>query len=62
MGIPIFVRKMIEYFGNSHVFFTIATKKVPNFFGFPNKNVVEIFGISVSSFIGGVHLISGIAQ
>ena len=39
---PFFVLKMIEYFGNSHVFFTLATKKVLIFlfyfifFGFPN--------------------------
>ena len=52
---------MIEYFGNSHVFFTLATKKVLSFLGFPMKNVVKIFGIPVSS-LGGVHLISGIAQ
>ena len=53
---------MIEYFGNSHVFFTLATKKVLNFFlDFPMKNVVNIFGIPMSS-LGGVHLISGIAQ
>ena len=32
-----FVLKMIEYFGNSHVFFTLATKKVRNFLGFPNE-------------------------
>ena len=33
---PFFVLKMIEYFGNSSVFFTLATKKVLNFWGFPN--------------------------
>ena len=32
---PFFVLKMIEYFGNSHAFFTLATKKVLNFLGFP---------------------------
>ena len=32
-----FVLKMIEDFGNSHVFFTLATKKVLNFLGFPNE-------------------------
>ena len=32
-----FVLKMIEYFGNSHVFFTLATKKVLSFLGFPNE-------------------------
>ena len=37
MGNPIFVLKMIKYFGNSHVFFTLATKKVLNFGGFPNE-------------------------
>ena len=58
---PFFVLKMIEYFGNSHVVFTLATKKVLNFFlDFPMKNVVKIFGIPMSS-LGGVHLISGIA-
>ena len=61
MGIPIFVLKMIEYFGNSRVFFTLATKKMLNFFGFPSGNVGKIFGIPMSS-LGGVHLISGIAQ
>ena len=34
---PFFVLKMIEYFGNSHVFFTLATKKVLIFLGFPNE-------------------------
>ena len=34
---PFFVLKMIEYFENSHVFFTLATKKVLNFLGFPNE-------------------------
>ena len=34
---PFFVLKMIEYFGNSHVFFTLATKKVLNFGGFPDE-------------------------
>ena len=34
---PFFVLKMIEYFGNSHVFFTLATKKVGDF---PTKNVI----------------------
>ena len=34
---PFFVLKMIEYFGNSHVFFTHATKKGLNFVGFPNE-------------------------
>ena len=58
---PFFVLKMIEYFGNSHVFFTLATKKVLNFWDFPMKNVVKIFGIPMSS-LGSVHLISGIAQ
>ena len=57
---PFFVLKMIEYFGNSHVFFTLATKKVLNFFGFPMKNVVKILGIPVS--LGGMHVISGIAH
>ena len=28
---------MIKYFRNSHVFFTLATKKVFNFLGFPNE-------------------------
>ena len=58
---PFFVPKMIEYFGNSHVFFTLATKKCLIFFDFPMKNVVKIFGIPMSS-LGGVHLISGIAH
>ena len=59
---PFFVLKMIAYFGNSHVFFTLTTKKVLIFFlDFPMKNVVKIFGIPMSS-LGGVHLISGIAQ
>ena len=35
--VPFFVLKMIEDFGNSHVFFTLATKKVLNFGGFPNE-------------------------
>ena len=34
---PFFVLKMIEYFGNSHVFFTLATKKVLILGGFPNE-------------------------
>ena len=34
---PFFVLKMIEYFGNSYVFFTLATKKVLNLGGFPNE-------------------------
>ena len=58
---PFFVLKMIEYFGNSHVFFTLATKKVLILGDFLMKNVVKIFGIPMSS-LGGVHLISGIAQ
>ena len=37
LGIPIFCTKMIEYFGNSYVFFTLATKKVRNFLAFPNE-------------------------
>ena len=37
LGIPIFVLKMIEYFGKSHVFFTLATKKVLILGGFPNE-------------------------
>ena len=52
---------MIEYFGNSHIFFTLATKKCLIFWDFPMKNVVKIFGIPMSS-LGGVHLISGIVQ
>ena len=35
---PFLFLKMIEDFGNSHVFFTLATKKVLNFFGFHNEN------------------------
>ena len=58
---PFFVLKMMEYFGNSRVFFILATEKVRNFFDFPVKNVVKIFGIPMSS-LGGVHLISGIAH
>ena len=59
---PFFVLKVIEYFGNSHVFFILATKKkVLYFLGFPMKIVVKNFGIPMSS-LGGVHLISGIAQ
>ena len=34
---PFFVLQMIEYFGNSHVFFTLATKKVLNFVGFSSE-------------------------
>ena len=58
---PFFILKMIEYFGNSHVFFTTAIKKCLIFWDFPMKNVVKILGILKSS-LGGVHLISGIAQ
>ena len=54
---PFFVLKMIEYFGNSHVFFTLSTKKCLIFLDFPMKNVVKISGIPMSS-LGGVHLIS----
>ena len=61
LGIPIFVPKIIEDFWNSHVFFTVATKKVLFGGDFPMKNEVKIFGIPMSS-LGGVHLISGIAQ
>ena len=61
MSKKFFVLKMIEYFGNSHVFFTLATKKVLNFLGFPMQNVVKTFGILMSS-LEGVHLISGIAH
>ena len=50
MGIPIFVLKTIKNFGDSHVFFTSANKKVLNFFGF------------FTSSLGGMHLISEIAQ
>ena len=52
---------MIEYLGNFHVFFTLATKKVLIFLDFPMKNMVKVFGIPMCS-LGGVHLISGIAQ
>ena len=52
---------MIEYFWNSHVFFTLATKIVLNLGDFPMKNVVKFFGIPMSS-LGGVHLISGITH
>ena len=52
---------MIEYFGNSHVFFTLTTKKVLNFWDIPIQSVVKIFGIPMS-FLGCVHLTSGIAN
>ena len=42
---PFFAQKTIKNFGNSHVFFTFATKKVLNFFVIPMKNVGEILGI-----------------
>ena len=59
---PFFVLKMIEYFGNLHIFFILATKKVLNFLGFPSEKCGSIFlGIPMSS-LRGVHLISGIAQ
>ena len=34
---PFFVLKMIENFGNSDVCFTLPTKKVLDFWGFPNE-------------------------
>ena len=58
---PFFVLKMIEYFGNSHVFLALQPKKCLIFGDFPMKNVVKIFVIPMSS-LGGVHLISGIAH
>ena len=39
----------------------LQPKKCLFFFDFPMKNVVKIFGIPMSS-LGGMHLISGIAQ
>ena len=61
LGIPIFVLKMIEYFGNSMSSLPLQSKKCLIFEDFPMKNVVKIFGIPMSS-LGGVHLICGIAQ
>ena len=58
---PFFVLKMIEDFGNSHVFFTLATKKCLILGDFPMKIVIKFFGIPMSS-LGGVHLISEMAQ
>ena len=37
MGIPNFHVKLIKNFGNSHAFFTLATKKGLIFLAIPNK-------------------------
>ena len=60
---PIFCMKKNQNknFGNSRVFYTLATKKCLNVWEFPMKNVDNIFWIPMSSF-GGVHLISGVVQ
>ena len=53
LGIPIFfVLKMIEYFGNSHVFFTHATKKVLILGGLPNEKCGSNFWDSQVFFRG----------
>ena len=59
-GIPIFCSKNIKIFGNSHVFFTIAAKKVI-FFLICSENLSKILGIPLFS-LRGVRLVSVIAQ
>ena len=63
MGIHIFcTQNNKKKNGNSHVFFTLATKKKCSvFLEFPMKKVGKIFVIPMFS-SGGVHLISGIAH
>ena len=43
MEFPFVVPKTIRNFGNSHVFFTFATKKVLNFRGIPNEKCGKSF-------------------
>ena len=58
---PFFVLKLLNILGIPMSFLPLQPKKCLIFWDFPVKNVVNCFGIAMSS-LGGVHLISGIAR